>query len=99
MENLLDGDYGDLNGTRFERTYESVKKRTIVKFYDLAGCSNLPFETLFSQRYMDEVISRCVQPKKEDTATATSATCPRQQVCDNVVKVNRTCRHLNPDIL
>merc|ERR1719462_281574 len=51
MENLLDGDYGDLNGTR----------------------------------YMDEVISRCVQPK-EGTATATSATCPRQQVCDNVVK-------------
>ena len=74
MENLLDGDYGDLNGTRFE----PIKKL----HYSL--------QTLFSQRYMDEVISRCVQSKKEDTATS-SASCPRQQVCDNVVKVNRTC--------
>jgi len=52
MENLLDGDYGDLDGTR----------------------------------YMDEVISRSGQFKKEDDRPLPKTSCQRQQICDNVVK-------------
>jgi len=52
MENLLDGDYGDLDGTR----------------------------------YMDEVISRSGQFKKEDGQHLPKTSLQRQQICDNVVK-------------
>ena len=60
--------------------------RTSLFFFCFPKCFFVGAKKKLS-RYMDEVISRSGQFKKEDDRPLPKTSCQRQQICDNVVKV------------